>query len=184
MRVYVKPKPSRNINGDVEWQCLRAPELNARGRHKLANLSGRSHGAGRSKAYRFLARLPLEAAKGESSMNFRILVAAGAAVLISAGVALAQGATTTTPSSTPSVTHAAAAPTSTSHSASTHTESTHASATGVSSASSSGEAISCRTSHDVGGPCACRKAPTRHGTVEAGANGGHNMCAVPASHHA
>jgi hypothetical protein len=33
----------------------------------------------------------------------------------------------------------------------------------------------------VGSSCACRKAPSRHGTVAAGANGGHNMCNVPAA---
>lgn len=105
-------------------------------------------------------------------MNFRILVAAGAAALITAGAAMAQGAgATPAAATTPSVTHSTSA-----SSASTHTATV--------SSSSNSEAISCRTRHDVGSACACRKAPTRRGTVEAGANGGHNMCAVPASHHA
>ena len=97
-------------------------------------------------------------------MNFRILIAAGAVALITGGVAMAQGTT----ASTPSVTHAA----------------TTTPAAANTSSSATGEAISCHTHHAVGSSCACKKAPGRHGTVAAGASGGANSCAVPASHHA
>lgn len=118
-------------------------------------------------------------------MNVRLLVAAGAALMIAGGVAMAQPAATTP------TTHAAAStPTATSTTTRTPTNpaptspATHATPVSATAPASGdgGAALSCRTSHDVGGRCACLKAPTRRGTVQAGANGGHNMCMVPARH--
>lgn len=118
-------------------------------------------------------------------MNVRLLVAAGAALMIAGGVAMAQPAATT-----PATHAAASAPAATSTTTRTPTNpaptsttrATPVSSTASASAGDSGAAMSCRTSHEVGGRCACLKAPTRRGTVQAGANGGHNMCMVPARH--
>ena len=94
-------------------------------------------------------------------MNIRLAIAAGAALMMMASLAAAQTSTSTATTHTPTAT-------------------THAAATTTHASMASGEAISCRTHHAAGEACRCTKAPTRAGTAEAGANGGHAMCMVPA----
>jgi hypothetical protein len=104
-------------------------------------------------------------------MKTRFLLAAGAALLFSAGAALAAPAAASGDASQPAVTHTAstAAP-----------ASSQAPSSG--NASASGGAVSCRTNHGVGQACGCKSAPGRRGRAQAGTNGGHTMCVIPARH--